>query len=52
MGDSSRSYYLHPSDEAGVAFLARNISGEIVMLNLLRFRDVADYSAFPELAPA
>ncbi len=52
MGDSSRSYYLQPSDEAGAALLARNISDEIVMLNLLRFRDVADYSAFPELAPA
>lgn len=29
----------------------RNISGPVVMLNLLRFREVADYSATPELAP-
>src|SRR5262249_13877320 len=26
-------------------------AGEVVMLNLLRFRDIADYSATPELAP-
>lgn len=25
--------------------------GEVVMLNLLRFRNIADYSATPELAP-
>jgi uncharacterized protein (DUF1330 family) len=29
----------------------RGIKGEVVMLNLLRFREVADYSANPELAP-
>jgi uncharacterized protein (DUF1330 family) len=29
----------------------RNIAGPVVMLNLLRFREVADYSANPELAP-
>ncbi|MCH7834700.1 MAG: DUF1330 domain-containing protein [Proteobacteria bacterium] len=52
MPDSSRSNYLDPSDEAAAALLARNISGEVVMLNLLRFREVADYSASPELAPA
>ena len=36
--------------ESGRAFMQRGISGEIVMLNLLRFRETADYSAFPELA--
>jgi hypothetical protein len=30
----------------------RRISGEVVMLNLLRFRAVADYSSAPHLAPA
>jgi hypothetical protein len=44
--------YLEPTQDAGVAFLRRGIVGEIVMLNLLRLRDVADYSASPELAPA
>lgn len=37
--------------EAGAALMARDIPGEVVMLNLLRFREVADYSAHPELAP-
>lgn len=32
--------------------MQRRISGPLVMLNLLRFRAVADYSASPELAPA
>ena len=44
--------YLDPSDANVIALFSRNISGEVAMLNLLRFRDVADYSAFPELAPA
>jgi len=32
-------------------FIQRDIQGNVIMLNLLRFRDVADYSAHPELAP-
>jgi hypothetical protein len=32
--------------------LPETIEGGLVMLNLLRFREVADYSANPELAPA
>jgi uncharacterized protein (DUF1330 family) len=44
--------YLAPTQEAGAAFIRRRIEGSVVMLNLLRFRDVADYSASPELAPA
>ena len=43
--------YIEPSDQAVEAFLARGIEGPIVMLNLLRFRKIADYSAAPELAP-
>lgn len=31
--------------------MMREIKGPVVMLNLLRFRDVADYSATPALAP-
>ncbi|MDJ0754917.1 MAG: DUF1330 domain-containing protein [Ardenticatenaceae bacterium] len=45
------NYYLEPTQESGAAFFTRNISGPVVMLNLLRFREVADYSASPELAP-
>lgn len=44
--------YLEPTQESGRAFVTRAIKGEVVMLNLLRFRDLADYSANPELAPA
>ncbi len=44
--------YLDPTQNAGRAFLNRGVKGPVVMLNLLRFRDVADYTANPELAPA
>lgn len=37
--------------ENGAAFVRRDIRGPVVMLNLLRFREVADYAATPELAP-
>jgi hypothetical protein len=43
--------YLDPTPEAGKALVMRRISGSVVMLNLLRFRAWADYSASPELAP-
>lgn len=51
MGDTA-TRYLEPSDEAGRAFLARGLRGPIVMLNLLRFRRIADYSHTPDLAPS
>lgn len=43
--------YLMPTQEAGLKFVMRQIQGSIVMLNLLRFRDTADYSDSPELMP-
>ena len=43
--------FLEPTQESGRALFARRISGKVVMLNLLRFREVADYTATPELAP-
>ena len=46
------SPYLEPTQDSGRAFWQRGIEGPVVMLNLLRFRAVADYSADPELAPA
>jgi uncharacterized protein (DUF1330 family) len=46
-----KQVYLSPSQEAGRDFIMRKIEGHVVMLNLLRFRDVADYSASPELKP-
>lgn len=49
---STSTYYLEPTQEAGRALVMRQLQGTIVMLNLLRFRQTADYSATPELAPA
>ena len=43
--------YLEPTQESGRAFVTRHIEGPVVMLNLLRFRVFADYSASPHLAP-
>jgi hypothetical protein len=44
--------YLDPTDAGVRSLLERNTSGPVVMLNLLRLRDRADYSTHPELAPA
>jgi len=44
--------HLEPTQESGRDFFSRGIKGPIVMLNLLRFRATADYSAAPQLAPA
>jgi hypothetical protein len=43
--------YLEPTQDAGRKFVMRQLKGNIVMLNLLRFRELADYSETPELAP-
>jgi hypothetical protein len=43
--------YLEPTQDAGRAFVMRRMEGQVVMLNLLRFRETADYSLSPELAP-
>ena len=43
--------YLEVTQEAGAALFRRQIEGAVIMLNLLRFREVADYSASPEIAP-
>jgi hypothetical protein len=42
--------YLDPTQASGHALLQRGVHGEIIMLNLLRFRRVADYSDSPHLA--
>jgi hypothetical protein len=51
MPDKEHERYLEPTGEAGRAFFARGLTGSVVMLNLLRFRRIADYSAAPHLAP-
>ena len=44
-------HYLEPTQDSGRALVMRRIPGDVVMLNLLRYREVADYSTCPELAP-
>jgi len=41
--------YLMPTRQAGRDFILRQIQGNVVMLNLIRFREIADDSANPEL---
>jgi len=43
--------FVHPTHEAGRKFVERFGEGPLVMLNLLRFREIADYGQDPELAP-
>jgi len=52
MRKSGNEPYLEPGEDAWQVFLTGGIGGSVVMLNLLRFRETADYSATPELAPA
>jgi len=51
MDKNKNEAYLEVTQESGRAFMMRGIAGSVVMLNLLRFRDRADYSATPHLAP-
>ncbi|MDH5519948.1 MAG: DUF1330 domain-containing protein, partial [Acidimicrobiia bacterium] len=44
--------YLEPTEANAVALVRRNLTGPVTMLNLLRFREAADYSNHPDLAPA
>ena len=44
--------HIEPTQEAGAAFFGNPPKGPVVMLNLLRFRELADYTAYPALAPA
>ncbi len=43
--------YITPTSESIAALIGRGLTGPVRMLNLLRFRDEADYSASPGLAP-
>jgi|SRR5581483_3495648 len=52
MNPTTLQSYLGPSEKAARDFVMRQIKGPVIMLNLLRFREIADYSAAPELAPA
>lgn len=41
--------YLELTQEAGAHLFSKNIEGEVTMLNLLKFRKIADYSDNPDL---
>jgi hypothetical protein len=43
--------HLEPSDANARRLFERGIDGPVTMLNLLRLREQADYSASPQLAP-
>lgn len=49
--NNMKETYLMPTQEAGRNFVMRQIQGSVVMLNLLRFRRIADYSTTPDLNP-
>jgi hypothetical protein len=49
--DRPMTQYLEPTQQSAMALFGRRIVGPVVMLNLLRFREVADYSQHPELGP-
>lgn len=51
MDTSKKESYLMATQESGRKFIMRQIQGNVIMLNMLRFREVADYTDFPELAP-
>jgi len=44
--------YIKVTEDAGKHFFSQPDDGPIVMLNLLRFREIADYKLSPELKPA
>ncbi|WP_342807103.1 DUF1330 domain-containing protein [Alteromonas sp. M12] len=43
--------YLNPTDESAKQLFSKSIRGEVIMLNLLRFKEIANYSQFSEIAP-
>ncbi|MCL1594264.1 MAG: DUF1330 domain-containing protein [Actinomycetia bacterium] len=43
--------YIAPTPESIATLIGREIDGPVTMLNLMRFRAVADYTEHPDLAP-
>ncbi len=44
--------HIAPTDRTAAALIGRGMDTPVVMLNLLKFRDIADYRAAPDRAPA
>ena len=51
MTNPDQKPYLEPTQESGKAFVERQMQGPIYMLNLLKFRHIANYVGTPHLAP-
>ena len=51
MSQDAPQNFLEVTDEQGARFFGSARPGEVVMLNLLRFREWADYSHAPQLEP-
>lgn len=43
--------HIHVTEEAGMRFFSKHYPEPVVMLNLLRFKEMADYSMSPLLQP-
>jgi len=43
--------YLNPTEKSARQLFSKSMTDEVIMLNLLRFKEVADYSQFPNIAP-
>ena len=43
--------YINPTDEAAVALFSSGLQGEVFMLNMIKYNEIADYSEHPDLAP-
>ncbi len=43
--------YIEPTEAAAIKLFSQDIKGPVVMLNMIRFHETADYSNLPEIAP-
>lgn len=43
--------YIAPTNQSAAALIARGMETPVTMLNLLKFREIADYAHAPEMAP-
>ncbi len=48
----NKQTYIEATPEAGKEFVQRQMKGNVIMLNLLKFREVADYSNLESIKPA
>ena len=43
--------YFDPTEESAIELLSRNITGGVITLNLVKFRETADYTEYSDSAP-